>query len=189
MNVAIYARVSTTDQDCTIQLTELRRYIIARGWTIAGEYADNGVSGIKASRPALDEVMEAARMRRIDAVAVWKLDRFSRSISQCLAQVQALEAAGVRFMAVSQAIDTDQSNPAGRLFLHMLAAIAEFEREMIRERTAAGRAKARAAGVHMGRPRLVVDRQRVTDLRMAGRSWRQVAAELGCSVAKAHSMQ
>jgi DNA invertase Pin-like site-specific DNA recombinase len=188
MNTAIYARVSTSDQDCTIQLEELRRYVAARGWTVAGEYVDDGVSGIKASRPALDRLMEDARMRRVDAVAVWKIDRFSRSTIQLLTQLQALDAAGVRFMAVSQSIDTDKSSPTGRLLVSMLAAVAEFERETILERTAAGRAKARAEGKHMGRPRLVIDRQVVADLRAEGRSVREIAAKLGASVGKVHSM-
>lgn len=189
MNVAIYARVSTTDQDCAIQLAELRRYIVARGWQVAGEYVDTGFSGAAASRPALDQVMEAARMRLVDAVAVWKVDRFSRSVTQCDAQVRALHAAGVRFLAVSQGIDTDANSATGKLLMHMLSAFAEFEREMIRERTAAGRARAKSAGVHMGRPRLVLDRQAVADLRAAGMSYRAIASQMGVSIGKLHASQ
>ena len=188
MNTAIYARVSTQDQDCALQLEELRRYVLARGWTIAGEYVDEGVSGAKASRPALDRLMEDARLRRVDAVVATKIDRFSRSTIHLLRQIEALDTAGVRFLAVSQGIDTDKANPTGRLLMQMLAAVAEFERSLIMERTAAGRAKARELGTHMGRPCLVIDRQRVADLRAAGRSVRAIARELGASVGKIHGL-
>jgi DNA invertase Pin-like site-specific DNA recombinase len=188
MNTAIYARVSTGEQDCTIQLEELRRYVSARGWVVVGEYVDDGVSGVKASRPALDRLMEDVSARRIDVVVVWKLDRFSRSTIQFLRQVEALDAAGVRFIATSQGIDTDKSNPTARLFMQIIAAVAEFDRQMILERTSMGRAKAVADGVVMGRPRLVIDRLVVKEMREAGKSVREIAAKVGASVGKVHGM-
>src|SRR5512133_2027092 len=99
--VAIYARVSTQDQTCTMQLGELREYVQRRGWEIAGEYVDTGWSGAKVSRPELDRLMKDARMRRFDAVVVWKLDRWGRSVANCLASIHELTTLGVRWMAVT----------------------------------------------------------------------------------------
>lgn len=186
LTVALYARVSTKDQDCAIQIAELRQYAAARGWTVAGEYVDTGFSGAKASRPDLDRLMSDARHARFSAVLVYKLDRFGRSLMNCVAGIQALTTAGVRFLATSQGIDTDQSNPTSRLMLHILAAVAEFEREMINERTAAGRLAAQAAGVKFGRKPVIFDRQVARDMAAAGSSVRDIAAALGISVGTAH---
>jgi DNA invertase Pin-like site-specific DNA recombinase len=135
MNVAIYARVSTADQNCTMQLRELREYALRRGWTVSGEYVDTGWSGAKASRPELDRLMRDAGQRAFDVVLVWKLDRFGRSVLHLNQQLTALTSYGIRFISTSQALDTDQSNPTSRLLLQILASVAEFEREMIRDRT------------------------------------------------------
>jgi len=184
MNCAIYARVSTTDQNCALQLTELRRYVKARGWGKAGEYVDTGFSGAKASRPELDRLMKDARTRGVDCILVWKLDRWGRSVSNLLNSLLELAQLGVRWIAVTQNLDTDESNPVGRLLLHILASVAEFERSMIQERTRAGLAVAQAKGVHCGRPWKVFDRQRVVDLRKRKppMSWRAIAKETGQSV-------
>lgn len=131
MNIAIYARVSTTDQNCAMQLRELRDYAGRQGWQVFQEYLDHGISGAKATRPALGRLMADARMKRFDAVVVWKIDRFGRSVSQLVENVQLLDSCGVRFIAITQGIDTDQRNPCGRLLLHILASLAEFERETI----------------------------------------------------------
>jgi len=128
VKAAVYARVSTTDQNCELQLNELREYIVRHGWENAGEYVDTGWSGAKASRPEFDKLMEDARKRRFDVVLVWKLDRFGRSLLNCKTALQQLQSNGVRFIATSQNIDTDESNPAARFLLHMLMAAAEFER-------------------------------------------------------------
>src|SRR6202011_2857800 len=138
VRTAIYARVSTNDQDCGMQLRELRDYCQRRGWAIAGEYVDTGGRGAQASRPQLDGLMKDARQRRFDAVLVWKLDRWGRSLIQSLQSVQELASMGVRFIAITQNIDTDESNPMSRFMLHIFGAFAEFEREMIRERTLTG---------------------------------------------------
>jgi putative DNA-invertase from lambdoid prophage Rac len=183
MKTAIYARVSTTDQNCELQLGELREYVARRGWEPAQEYVDAGFSGAKASRPALDRLMAAAARREFDCVLVWKIDRFGRSVLHLSQQLAALASYGVRFMSVSQAIDTDASNPSSRLLLTVLAGVAEFEREIIRERTLSGVHAARAAGKVLGRPQRVFRRDEVVRLRdEEGLSWRAIAKQLGVPV-------
>jgi site-specific DNA recombinase len=142
---AIYARVSTTDQDCEMQLRELRDFLHRQKWPQAIEFVDR-ISGTKAKRPALDQLMEAAAQGQIDSVLVWKIDRFGRSVLNLSQHLAALDAVKVRFIATSQGLDTDRSNPASRLLLLILAAIAEFERELILERSAMGRNKKLEAG-------------------------------------------
>ena len=177
MRAAIYARVSTNDQHNEIQIKELTDYLQRRGWELAGVYQDQ-MSGAKAQRPGLDALMAGARLHKFDAVVVMKLDRFGRSLINCVAGIQELTAAGVRFLATSQGLDTDVSNPTSRLLLHILAAVAEFERELIRERVSAGLKHAKAKGTRIGRPRRVFDRQRALDMREQGMSYPQIAASL-----------
>jgi putative DNA-invertase from lambdoid prophage Rac len=178
VRVVIYARVSTTDQNCEMQVRELREYASRRGWHISGEYLDTGWSGAKANRPELDRLMQDAALRRFDAVLVWKLDRFGRSVRNCLDGIESLRSYGVRFLAVSQSIDTDESNPTSRLLLHILASVAEFEREMIRERVCAGVRNAKRKGVRLGRRQVVFDRSRATRLHEGGASVREIASSL-----------
>jgi DNA invertase Pin-like site-specific DNA recombinase len=128
LRAALYARVSTTDQDCSQQLHDLREYAAARGWTVHGEYVDNGHSGAKDTRPALNRLMATARARKIDAILTWKIDRWGRSMPHFVASVQELRSLGVRFIAITQGIDTDESNPASKLMLNLLIAFSEFER-------------------------------------------------------------
>jgi len=182
MKAAIYARVSTSDQNCEMQLRELREHIARRNWDPAGEYVDTGFSGSKASRPALDRLMADASRHVFDCVLVWKIDRFGRSVLHLSQQLAALTSYGVRFISTSQAIDTDASNPSSRLMLTILAGIAEFEREMIRERTLAGLRAARARGKVLGRRRRVFRRDEAIRLRAAGQSWRAIARELNVPV-------
>jgi DNA invertase Pin-like site-specific DNA recombinase len=168
MRCAVYARVSTTDQNCEMQLRELREYI------------DTGFSGAKASRPALDRLMADAAKRKFDCVAVWKIDRYGRSVLHLNQQLAALSSYGVRFIATSQSLDTDEKNPTSRLLLQILASVAEFEREMIRERTLAGIKAAQAAGKVVGRPKRVFRRDEVVRLRdEEGLSWRTIGKKLG----------
>ena len=181
MNVAIYARVSTSDQDCAMQVRELREYCARRRWTVTAEYLDHGWSGAKASRPQLDLLMSAARLRKFDAVVVWKLDRWGRSVAHLVNSVQELCSLGVRFVAVTQNIDTDESNPMSRLLLHMMAAFAEFERELIRERVKAGLERVKADGKELGRPRVIVDREKIWKLRDRGKTIRYIATTLRLS--------
>lgn len=183
IRAAIYARVSTTDQNCDLQLRELREYVSRRGWESAGEFVDTGISGTKASRPALDRLMTAAARREFDAVLVYKIDRFGRSVLHLSQQLAALTSYGVRFIAVSQAIDTDASNPSSRLMLTILSGVAEFEREIIVERTRAGVRAAKARGAQLGRPRRVFRRGEVVRLRDEQKmSWRAIAKALGAPV-------
>ena len=151
MRCAIYARVSTLDQHVENQLTELRSYVERRGWT-AVEYVDRGVSGAKDRRPALDELLKAARRRRFDVLVCWRLDRLGRNLRHLILLLDELQALGIAFVTLGEGIDT--STPAGRLQLHILSAIAEFERSRIQERVVAGLARARAQGKRLGRPRL-----------------------------------
>jgi putative DNA-invertase from lambdoid prophage Rac len=124
-------------------------------------------------------MMADARLRKCDVVLVLKLDRFGRSLMNCVAGIQELAALDVRFIAVSQGLDTDQSNPTSRLLLHILAAVAEFERELICERVRAGVNNAKKNGKQLGRPRVVFDRQKAMDMRAAGISLPQIARALG----------
>ena len=186
LRVGLYARVSTTDQNCSQQLRDLKAYCRARGWIVEGEYVDHGVSGKKAQRPAMERLMEAARRRRIDAVLVWKLDRWGRSVAHFAESVQGLHALGVRFIAVTQGIDTDESNAGGRLLMNILASFAEFEHELIVERTLAGLARARREGKTLGRPRTILDREKVRRLHADGMSMRAIAAQLKVSAMTVH---
>jgi putative DNA-invertase from lambdoid prophage Rac len=183
MECAIYARVSTIDQNCEMQIRELRDYMSRRGWEVAEQYVDTGFSGKKSSRPALDRLMADAAQHKFDCVCVWKLDRFGRSVLHLNQQLAALTSYGVRFISTSQSLDTDQANPTSRLLLQILASVAAFELEMIRERTLAGVQAARANGKTLGRPRRVFRRDEVIRLRdEQGLSWRAIAKELGIPV-------
>src|SRR5712675_531203 len=149
MKAAIYARVSTQDQTCENQLIELRRYVQARGWT-AVEYVDRGVSGAKDRRPALDQLVTDARRRRLDVVVCWRLDRLGRNLKHLITLLEELQVLGVAFVSLAEGIDA--TTPAGKLQMHILGAIAEFERERIRERVLAGLRRARSQGKRLGRP-------------------------------------
>ena len=151
MRAAIYARVSTLDQEPENQLQELRRYVQARGWT-AAEYVDKGVSGATERRPALDQLLGDARRRRFDVVVCWRLDRLGRNLKHLITLLEELQALGVAFVSLAEGIDA--TTPAGKLQMHILGAIAEFERERIRERVLAGLARARTQGKRLGRPRV-----------------------------------
>lgn len=180
VKTAIYCRVSTTDQNCEMQLRELREYVSRRDWKIAGEYIDTGFSGSKASRPALDRLMKDASQRKFDCLCVYKLDRYGRSVLNLNQQLAALTSYGVRFIATTQSLDTDEKNPTSRLLLQILASVAEFEREMIRERTLSGIRAAQAAGKHVGRPKRIFRRDEVVRFRdEEGLSWRAIGQKLG----------
>jgi DNA invertase Pin-like site-specific DNA recombinase len=170
MKAAIYARVSTFDQEPENQLQELRRYAEARGWSVV-EFVDRGVSGTKDRRPALDQLVSDAKRRRFDVVVCWRLDRLGRNLKHLITLLEDLQALGVAFVSLAEGIDA--TTAAGKLQLHILGAIAEFERERIRERVLAGLARARAQGKRLGRPRT---RRAVIDIpggsvRAAARAW------------------
>jgi DNA invertase Pin-like site-specific DNA recombinase len=182
--IAIYARTSTTDQHADAQLPRLRAYASARG-TEALEFVDEGVSGARRSRPALDRLMTAARRREIAAIVCVKLDRIARSVGHLAALSEELQALGIDLVVLDQALDT--ATPSGRLLFHMLGAIAEFERDLIRERTRDGLAAARRRGARIGRPRRLdaSARRRLLRLRRSGKSLRECASLLDCGVATA----
>jgi DNA invertase Pin-like site-specific DNA recombinase len=179
MRVAIYARVSTSNngQDPTMQTRELREYADRRGWSVASEYADIGISGTKEKRPELDRLTSDAHRRRFDAVVVWKFDRFARSVSHLLRALETFKAQGIEFVSFSEQLDT--STPAGKLVFTVLGAVAELERSLIVERVKAGLRNARAKGKKLGRPRVYPDQQRIATLRAEGLSWAKIAQRLG----------
>lgn len=183
MRAAVYARVSTLDQEPENQLVEIRRYIAARGWTQTGaDYTDRGVSGAKDRRPALDQLVKDARRRRFDVLVVWRLDRLGRNLKHLVVLLEELQALGIAFVSLAEGIDA--TTPAGKLQMHILAAIAEFERARIAERVKAGLARVRAAGKRLGRPRR---RLRTDDLvRTSDMSVREAAAALKVSRSVLH---
>src|SRR5712692_10002764 len=154
MKAAIYARVSTANnaQDPTMQTRELEEYCQRRGWEIAGEYVDVGISGAKDSRPELNRLMADAHRRRFDSVVVWKFDRFARSVSHLLRALETFKALGIDFVSLSEQVDT--STPTGKMVFTVLGAVAELERSLIVERVKAGMRNARAKGKYIGRPPL-----------------------------------
>lgn len=183
--VALYARVSTSNgqQDPEMQLREIREYAQRRGLLITGEYIDR-MTGSKDSRPALNRLMADASRRKFDAVLVWKLDRFGRSLRHLVNAIAELEAIGVAFISFRDNLDL--STPSGRLMFHVVSAMAEFERALIQERVKAGLRNAKAKGRKLGRPRANVDVSRVEALRASGASWREIAEKLGVGLGTVH---
>ena len=179
---ALYARISTSNnsQSPEMQLRELREYSERRGWTVAGEYVDAGISGAKDRRPELDRLMADAHKRRFDVVTVWKFDRFARSVSHLLRALDTFRVLGIEFVSLSESLDT--ATPAGRMVFTVLGAVAELERSLIAERVRAGLRNARAKGKRLGRPRVGVDRARVAALRAQGLGWKRIASELEVGV-------
>ena len=184
LRAALYARVSTVGkgQDVGLQLDELRQVAAQRSWQVAEEhiYVDDGVSGAKESRPALDRMVADAQAGRFDLVAVWKLDRLGRSVQHVLGLLDQLGTLGIQFVSVRDA-GLDTTTPAGRLFTAIIAAFAGFERDIIRERVIAGVRRAQAAGKHCGRPRRDLELRPALAMLREGRSLRDVAAILKVS--------
>jgi DNA invertase Pin-like site-specific DNA recombinase len=162
-----------------MQLTELRDYCARRGFEIAGEYVDQGISGANVSRPALNRLMTDAHQRKFDAVCCWKLDRFGRSLKHLVNAIADLEALGVALISLQDNLDL--STPSGRLMFHIIAAMAQFERSLIQERVRAGMRNARAKGRQIGRRRAAFDPERARCLLAAGKSLAQVGVALGVS--------
>jgi DNA invertase Pin-like site-specific DNA recombinase len=184
MRVAIYARVSTNNaQDPSMQTRELREYCQRRGWAIEGEYVDAGVSGAKERRPHLDALLAACRKRRVDAVVVYRYDRFARSLRQLVNALEEFRSLGIEFISLHEGVDT--STPNGRLVFGIFASIAEFERELIRDRVKSGIAAARSKGKRLGRPMVTVDAARIAALRDSGATWSAITRQLGLSAGTA----
>ncbi len=179
--VALYARVSTHNgQDPEMQLAELREYAARRGWVISSEYVDEGISGTTESRPQLNRLMTDAHRRSFDAVLVWKIDRFGRSLKHLVNALADLSAYGVAFVSLRDNIDL--STPSGRLMFQIIGAMAEFERSLIQERVRAGLRNARNKGKRLGRPLAVVSISEIERLRAEGLGWRVVAKRMGLGV-------
>ncbi len=195
MRAAVYTRVSTADQNSELQLREIHDYAGRQGWEIVDTYQDI-ISGAKASRPGLDRLMLDAAARKFDCILAWKLDRFGRTLVDCLSHIRMLEDHGIRFIAVTQGLDTDQRNPASRFLLQVLGAAAEFERSLIRERALAGlkryrqdydagrvgkeaRSSRSGKNLPVGRPKRIFNRDRVAELHAQGLSYRQIASKFG----------
>jgi DNA invertase Pin-like site-specific DNA recombinase len=182
--VALYARVSTLQaQDPEMQLLELREYAAHRGWHVTGEYVDRS-SGAKESRPALNQMMNDARRRKFDVVAVWKIDRFGRSLKHLVNALAELEAVGVDFVSLRDNLDL--GTPAGRLMFQIIGAMAEFERSLIQERVRAGLRNAQQKGKRLGRPAAIVDVAEIVALRASGASWRAISRQLGIGLGTAY---
>lgn len=176
VRAALYARVSTAEQTPDNQLVALRGFADARGWTVT-EFVDHGISGAKDRRPGLDALLAAVRARWVDVVACIKLDRLARSTRHLVTLAGDLEALGVDLVVLDQSVDT--TTPSGRLLFHVLAAIAEFERDLIRDRVVAGLRRAKAQGRHLGRPRRYqIDGAEARALMAEGLSLRAVARRL-----------
>ncbi len=183
--VGIYARVSTLDkgQDVELQLSDLRAYATARGWAIK-EYVDIGESGSKERRPSFDRMMDDARKRKIDIILVWRLDRFGRSLKHLILHLDEIKTIGVGFVSSKESLDF--TTPTGRLMTHLLAAFAEFEKELIRERVRAGVAHARTKGKRLGRPKEEIDIDKLFRLRQKGMTVRAISKEMKLSVGLVH---
>ena len=175
--ISIYARVSTKDQSTDPQLLDLRKYVSDRGWTIYSEYRDEGISGTKDSRPALDELMDDARKRKFDMVLVWRFDRFARSTRHLIVALEDFKNLGIDFVSFQENIDT--SSPLGSAIFTIISAVAQLERDITAERVKAGLRRAVANGKKLGRPRVAVDADRIASLRAQGCSWREIAEKLG----------
>jgi DNA invertase Pin-like site-specific DNA recombinase len=179
LRTAIYARVSTLDQDPAMQLRELRAYAAHRRLPIAAEFIDQ-VSGTTADRPALARLWQAVRARQVDTILVWKFDRFARSTKQLIDALEEFRHLGVDFISITEQIDT--SSPMGKAMFTVISAIAEFERSLISERVRAGIAKARASGKPHGRPK--IDEQTIQEIRRRrrqGESLNTIARHLSIS--------
>src|SRR6266852_2356967 len=178
---ALYARVSTLDQNCEVQLEDLRRFASKR-FARHSEYTDVGVSGAQRHRPQLDALMRDARKRLFDVVLVWKFDRFARSLKHLIESLDEFSALGIDFVSYTEGVDT--TTPAGQLLFHIVGAVAQFERDLIAERVRAGLAHARAMGKHIGRPRAKVDLEAVRNLRSQSKSLRAIAMILDIPVSR-----
>ena len=175
--VALYARVSTTQQDPEVQLRELRALAAARGWTISKEYVDAGISGASTSRPELSRMLADAHRGYFAGVLVWRLDCLGRSLRHLVTVVEDLLARGIEVISATEP-HMDSTTPTGRLLRNIFASVAEYEREMIRERVTAGLRKAKASGKHIGRPKAVLNRLQIEQLRGEGLSWRAISRRM-----------
>ncbi len=179
--VALYARVSTLDQNCEVQLEDLRRYAGQR-FAPYREYIDVGVSGAQRNRPQLDMLKKDAHKRLFDVVLVWKFDRFARSLKHLIESLDEFSSLGIDFVSYTEGVDT--TTPTGQLLFHIVGAVAQFERDLIAERVRAGMAHARSMGKRIGRPRVPVDKEQIVKMRGQQMSLRNIAAALSIPVSR-----
>jgi DNA invertase Pin-like site-specific DNA recombinase len=186
--VAIYARVSTKEQSTEPQVAQLTAYCQARGWTEVVVFRDDGISGVRDNRPELDRLRQRMAAGEFGAIIVSKMDRLGRSLGMILRFWDEADAAGTRVIVIDQGIDT--STPAGRLQRNMLAALAEFERELILERTRSGIARARALGKKFGAPRRIPEyvAREVRARRERGESLRMISQRMNLKLGGVRSV-
>lgn len=184
-----YIRVSTSNgQKLDSQETALQQYASIRGWPSITWHIDKA-SGAKADRQGLDNLMALVRKGKVDIILSYKIDRLGRSLSHLALIIEELNKYGVALIIPSQGIDTSNDNPAGRLQLNILQAIAEFERSLIQERVKAGLEAAKARGVKLGRRNTTeIYKQDAIELRQQGLSMRKIASELDLSPATVHRL-
>jgi DNA invertase Pin-like site-specific DNA recombinase len=178
--------VSTTDQSTDSQLLDLRRYVADRGWHLHREYTDNGVSGTKSNRPALNALMADAKKRRFGVVLVWRFDRFARSTKHLILALEEFRNLDVDFVSYQENIDT--SSPLGSAIFTIISAVAQLERDIIAERVKAGLRRAKENGKRLGRPKTSVDVEKLRQLRSEGLSLRVIAGQVGISHTKVAQM-
>ena len=177
MKVALYTRVSTSEQSVDMQSTDLRQYCEQRKFSIYREYSDEGISGTKDRRPALDELMEDARKRKFDAVLCWRFDRFARSTKHLITALEEFRHLGIEFISYQENIDT--SSPLGKAVFIIVSAIAELERNIIIERVRAGIMRAKENGKRLGRPkRLNLNVEELQKLRDRGLSFKKIGEKV-----------
>ena len=177
MRIGIYARVSTKDQSCELQVRDLRTFCTARRFDLVREYVDVGQSGAKDSRPEFNKLMDDARKRQFDAIVVWRFDRFARSTKHLLSALEEYRALGIQFISYQENIDT--SSALGQALFTIVSAVAQLERDLIREPVTAGIRNARENGKRLGRPRVKANLEEILQLRAEGHSLRKIAAKLG----------
>jgi DNA invertase Pin-like site-specific DNA recombinase len=180
VTVALYARVSTEGQAPEIQLMALRAHATQRGWQVVEEFVDRGVSGGKERRPALDRLMKTAWAgHHFQVVLVWRFDRFARSVKHLVAALETFRSLHVEFVSLQEQLDT--ATPIGQAMFTIIGAMAQLERDIIRERVKAGLARAKARGIRLGRPRVPVVAAELAALREQGFSVGAMARRLRCS--------
>jgi DNA invertase Pin-like site-specific DNA recombinase len=179
VTVALYARVSTEGQDPEVQLMALRAHATQRGWQVVEEFVDHGVSGGKERRPALDRLMKRAWAGHVQVVLVWRFDRLARSVKHLVAALETFRSLHVEFVSLQEQLDT--ATPIGQAMFTIIGAMAQLERDIIRERVKAGLARAKARGIRLGRPRVPVVAEELVTLREQGLSVGAMARQLRCS--------
>jgi len=179
VRVALYARVSTQEQDPEVQLAALRHHAAQRGWQIVEEFVDQGFSGARERRPALDQLMKAAWAGHLQLVLVWRFDRFARSVKHLVVALETFRSLGIGFVSLQEQLDT--STPIGQAMFTIIGAMAQLERDIIRERVKAGLAQARLKGIRLGRPRSAATTEAAHRLHSQGLAVGEIARSLRCS--------